>query len=321
MTKPRTRLAPSPTGALHLGNARTFLINWALAKQRNWTVALRIEDLDTPRTKLGADQQAIDMLHWLGITGLEPPIVQSAQLEPYQTAMRTLADQRLIFRCDLTRREIEMAASAPQEGEITGQCENRFPPSLRPTDPAAYQFDPDCRSNYRFVTNEKPIQFHDQIHGPQKINTAADVGDFVVWTQRQQPAYQLAVVVDDIRQGVTDVVRGDDLLSSVARQTLIYQALDAPPPKWWHVPLVVGPDGRRLAKRHGDSRLITYRRAGVCPERIIGLIASYSGICPDPVPMCLEEFTRTFSFDRLPTQQVTFTEESHRWLLADSLPS
>ena len=141
------------------------------------------------------------------------------------------------------------------------------------------------------------------------------VGDFVGWTKRATPSYQLAVIVDDARQGITDVVRGDDLLSSAARQTLLYGALDLKPPKWWHLPLVVGPDGRRLAKRHGDTRLTAYQEAGVPASRIIGLLASWSGICDKPTEMTAEEFKDGLILDSLDRGQVVFRQEHHRWLL------
>ena len=119
------------------------------------------------------------------------------------------------------------------------------------------------------------IALTDEIAGPLLHRPFDEVGDFVVWTKRGVPAYQLAVVVDDARQHVSDVVRGDDLLPSAGRQTLLYRALDHTSPRWWHVPLVLGEDGRRLAKRHGDTRLATYRDAGVPPERIVGLLAGW----------------------------------------------
>ncbi|MCA9297128.1 MAG: hypothetical protein KC983_11440, partial [Phycisphaerales bacterium] len=136
--------------------------------------------------------------------------------------------------------------------------------------------------------------------------------------KRGTPAYQLAVVVDDIRQHVTDVVRGDDLLPSAARQTLLYRALGHTPPNWWHLPLVYGTDGLRLAKRHGDTRLTTYRAQGVRPERVIGLIARWSGIDTGPADethnMTADEFAEAFDLDRLPRTRVTFTEEDDAWL-------
>ena len=129
------------------------------------------------------------------------------------------------------------------------------------------------------------------------------------------PAYQLAVVVDDARQGVTDVVRGDDLLASAARQSLIYRALRLSEPRWWHLPLVLGPDGRRLAKRHGDTHVETYRAAGVRPQRVIGLLAKWCNACDECVEMSAGDFLRAFRIDRLSKSPVTFTQEDHQWLL------
>jgi glutamyl-tRNA synthetase len=304
-----------PTGALHLGNARTFLINWALARQNQWRLLMRIEDLDGPRNKPQAAEQALDILTWLGLDYDGEVLVQSADLAPYRKAMRHLADRRLAYCCDLTRSEVEAAASAPHEqpGEGHGR-EMRYPSHLRPSDPGRFTFDRED-TNYRFVVDNETIVIHDQVAGICKQNPSEDIGDFVIWTRRGQPAYQLAVVVDDARQGVTDVVRGADLLSSASRQHLLYRALGLPEPRWWHLPLVVGPDGRRLAKRHGDTRIDTYRAAGVSPRRIIGLLAAWSGIESEPREMSAEDFRDGFELNRLDRNPIVFTEEHHRWLL------
>lgn len=313
-TKPdRTRLAPSPTGALHLGNARTFLVNWALARQAGWGIVLRIEDLDTPRVKPGAIEQTIDLLAWLGMDWDEGPLVQSHDLEPYRAAMQTLAGRGLAYACELTRGQIEDAASAPQEGVH----EIRFPPDLRPTRSQG-PFERED-TNWRFACPEEVVVFHDQFRGPTRVDPGVEVGDFVIWTRRGQPAYQLAVVIDDHRQGVTQVVRGDDLLGSAGRQLLLYRALGlAPEPGYWHLPLVRGSDGRRLAKRHGDTRLTTYRQQGVPPERIIGLIARWCGIIEQPEPMSPELFRQSLRIDRISREDIVFSEEDERWLQARS---
>src|SRR5690606_18392185 len=176
---------------------------------------------------------------------------------------------------DLTRREIEVAASAPHEPPNLGETpadepgrENRFPPHLRPPiHPRAFE---DDQTNWRFLTPDGAVTFHDRFRGDVQGTPADTIGDFVIWTKRAQPSYQLAVVVDDARQGVTQVVRGDDLLDSAARQIFLYQALElAPRPVYTHLPLVVGPDGRRLAKRHGDTRIDTYRAHGVPSTALI----------------------------------------------------
>ncbi len=318
---PTTRLAPSPTGALHLGNARTFLINWALARRLGWRIVLRIEDLDGPRIKPGAAEACIDTLRWLGIDWDTGPIIQSHDLSPYLDAMRTLAARAAAYPSELTRSEIEAAASAPQElgadpGAPVGTGEIRFPPELRPAlHPREFV---DAETNWRFAVPDRAVEFADDFAGPQRGRPIDTIGDFVIWTKRAQPSYQLAVVVDDARQGVTHIVRGDDLLDSAARQLLLYEALNlAPIPRYCHLPLVVGTDGRRLAKRHGDTRLDTYRARGVPAERVIGLLAYWSGVTnPDqpPKPMSAAEYAAGFELNRLPRARVTFTNNDDRWL-------
>lgn len=306
----RSRLAPSPTGALHLGNARTFIINWALARRSEWELLMRVEDLDSPRIKDGAVEETLDLLAWLGLDHDGDVLVQSEDLTPYRDALAHLAASECVFACSRSRKDIEQAASAPHAGDH----ETPYPRSLRP-EPGPVDLDlPDV--NFRLRVDSKPFAIHDELLGPQTCDPAAEVGDFIVWTRRGVPAYQLAVVVDDARTGVTDVVRGADLLPSAARQELIYRALGTPPPRWWHVGLVVGPDGRRLAKRHGDTRLSTYREHGVRASRIIGLMAYWCGH-ERREPMSAQEFADTLHLPRLPRDTIVFTEEDHRWLLHD----
>ncbi len=311
-----TRLAPSPTGALHLGNARTFLVNWALARQRGWRVVLRIEDLDGPRVKPEAVQGVADTLTWLGIDWDIGPLVQSHTLEPCHAAMWSLAARGLAYACDLTRSEIEAALSAPHDTTPAAPgSESVFPATLRP--PHAGQpctFDR-LDTNWRFATPPGSVEFADEAAGPQCHEPAREIGDFVLWTKRGTPAYQLAVVVDDHRQGITHVVRGNDLLPSAARQLLLYRALGlTPEPAYCHLPLVIGLDGRRLAKRHGDTRVDTYRAAGVPPERVIGLVAHWCGCTPTPAPCTPREWVSMLQLDRLPRAPVVFGSEHDAWL-------
>ena len=305
-----TRLAPSPTGALHLGNARTFLINWALARAGGWRVLLRIEDLDSPRVKPGAADRIADTLTWLGLDWDHGPTCQSHDLDPYRDAMRVLAERAMVYPCSLTRTEVERAASAPH----ADQHETRFPKHLRPSiQPGTFA---DERTNWRFVVREGDVGFADTFLGPQTHSPAQTVGDFVVWTRRGQPSYQLAVVVDDHRQGVTQVVRGADLLDSTARQLLLQRALGlTPEPTYTHLPLVVGPDGRRLAKRHGDTRIETYRDRGVPAGRIIAMLARWSGIEPNET-MTAHDFVDAFDLSTMSHDAVVFGSEDDRWLRA-----
>jgi glutamyl-tRNA synthetase len=309
-----------------------------MARQAGMRIVLRIEDLDTPRVKPGALEGLIQTLAWLGIDWDEPDAtrgvveravpglpgyyVQSRDLEPYRRAMRILCERAASYPCSLSRTEIEAAASAPQEGSH----EVAFPLSLRPPC-IARDFDAEPGTNWRLVVEPGEVAVHDRFAGARSFDVSRIVGDFVLWTKRDQPSYQLAVVVDDARQGVTHVIRGDDLLDSAARQLLVIRALDGTMardfhaawgvggPSYTHLPLVVGADGRRLAKRHGDTRLDRYRELGVPAERVIGLIGFWCGLLPAPAGMSAAEFRHAFRLDTMPHGPVVFGPEDEQWLL------
>jgi len=304
-----TRLAPSPTGALHLGNARTFIVNWILARRYGWRIVMRVEDLDGPRVRPEAIDQTLDTLRWLGLDWDGEATIQSQDLDPHAGAMDTLARAALAYPCELTRAEIAAAASAPHAGDAVPAAVTR-PRPLRPS-----TFD-NHETNWRFVTPTAPVEVDDVLVGHASLLPAEEAGDFVIWTKRGMPAYQLAVVVDDARQGVTQVVRGDDLLASAGRQVLLYQALGLRPlPTYTHLPLVLGPDGRRLAKRHGDTRLTTYQEQGVPVERILGLLAHWTLPSQPRTAINLEEFADGLDLDTMPRGPARFTPEDDAWLL------
>ncbi len=311
-----TRLAPSPTGALHLGNARTFFINWLLARQNGWRIVLRIEDLDGPRIKRGADTGAIQDLRWLGIDWDEGPVYQSSRMALYSQAVEQLLERRHAYPCICTRREASLAASAPHAEDgaqvYPGTCRDRF------ASVEAARQSCGCGPAIRFRVPEGPVEFVDRFRGPLRYHNAAEqLGDFVIAKSDGTAAYQLAVVVDDADMGITQVVRGDDLIDSTPRQLLLYRALqmEMKIPSYTHLPLIVGTDGRRLAKRHGDTRLSHYRGVGVPVGRVRALLARWCGIeCDADVSMntILEQFTMA----RLPREQITMTAEDDAWLRA-----
>lgn len=312
---PRTRLAPSPTGALHLGNARSFLVNWALARQLGWEIVLRVEDLDGPRVKAGASEEAIDVLQWLGIDWDAGPFTQRSDLAPYRAALQRLAAQGDIYPCRCTRKEIEAASLSAPHGD---EHELRYPGTCRPATPTPLP--PEALEQpgvaWRIRVPDGVTTFIDHVASEHIHHVAATTGDFLVATKEGLPSYQLAVVVDDARQRIDRIVRGDDLLASTHRQLLLQQRLGiAPPPEYYHLPLVVGVDGRRLAKRHGDSRISFYRDHGVTPERIIGLLAQWCGLGPRR-EQTATEFLAAFDLANLTQGPVTFTTEDDAWLRA-----
>jgi glutamyl-tRNA synthetase len=305
---PRTRLAPSPTGALHLGNARTFLVNWALARQQGWDIVLRIEDLDGPRVKPEAAAESIDILQWLGLNWDEGPVYQRQDLTPYRAALDRLVTQGDVYPCRCTRREIELAAlSAPHADDH----DLRYPGACRDRSDVP----PDETSAWRLRVPAEATTFTDNFAGPHQHDIDAATGDFLVATKDGLPSYQLAVVVDDARQQIDRIVRGDDLLASTHRQLLLQQRLGlTPTPGYWHLPLVVGPDGRRLAKRHGDSRISHYRARGVSAGRLIGLLAEWCGLGPRR-EMDANEFLNQFDLSAVPKTPIVFTAADDAWLL------
>src|SRR5437763_3005518 len=245
----RGRLAPSPTGAQHVGNARTYLIAWLRARAHAGRVVLRVEDIDSPRVKAGAAAQAHDDLRWLGLDWDDGPVVQTERLALYEAALRRLHQRELVYPCTCTRGDVERAASAPHDerpggaGAYPGTCAGR-----RAADAAGLA----GPYSWRFRLPRDSYSYEDVFLGPVRVDLRQAGGDFVVWKSAGTPAYQLAVVVDDAAQGVTEGIRGDDLIPSTPGQLLLYEALGLSPPRFTHVPLAVGPDGRRLAQRHAD---------------------------------------------------------------------
>lgn len=293
------RLAPSPTGLLHLGHARTFLLAWWSARAQNGRILLRIEDLDGERAKPEFIDAAKRDLQWLGIDWDGQVIIQSAGLEGITAAVERLLEQELAYPCTCTRQDLRESQSAPQLGasepRYPGTCRGRYP-SLAEAERASGR-----RAGIRLCVPEGPIQFEDRIAGPQSFDVQAEVGDFLIARRSGIPAYQLAVVVDDASESVNEVVRGDDLLPSTARQMLLQRALGLPHPRWAHVPLVLDEHGRRLAKRSADLGLSELRERGVDPQRIVAWAARSAGLgvaervtAPELLPeFSLERITRT----------------------------
>jgi glutamyl-tRNA synthetase len=320
------RLAPSPTGAQHLGNARTYLLAWLSIRSRGGKLILRIEDIDSPRVKRGAAEQAIEDLRWLGfdwdegpdIGGPNAPYVQTQRLQSYEAALEKLKAAERVYPCTCSRSDVEAAASAPhfgQEGPIyPGTCSTRRVADATLTRSVSEGSAPPFA--WRFRTTNSTRQLADLVAGPKQCNVAKDLGDFIIAKADGSPSYQLAVVADDHAMGITEVLRGDDLLPSAFRQLELYDVLGWQLPQFAHVPLVVGSDGRRLAKRHGDTRLATLRDAGLSAERLIGLLAWSCGLIEKPQPAKAHDLLSGFNLGKLSREKWTFTPQDLHWLLS-----
>jgi glutamyl-tRNA synthetase len=301
----RGRFAPSPTGRIHLGNARSALLGWLQARAAGGQFLLRIEDLDRARCKPQFVEDLYRDLAWLGLDWDETPLVQSQRDDVYREALEKLARTGRVYPCFCTRAEIARAASAPHGLSEEGP---RYPGTCAALPPEAWAERARTRvPAQRFRALPGEWCFEDGLHGRCCQDVATLVGDFVVRRNDGVASYQLAVVVDDAASHITDVLRGDDLLTSTPRQLHIYQALGLTPPRFWHVPLVLGEDGRRLAKREGAFAVAELRERGISVERVLGLLAAWSGL-GDGAPVTLQELVRRFSPELLPRSPVVARE-------------
>ena len=288
-TNYRGRLAPSPTGLLHVGHARTFWIASQRAAARRGTLILRNEDLDPQRCRAEFVDATIEDLNWLGISWQEgpdcggpfAPYTQSERRNLYLQAWKRLRETAAIYPCSCSRKDVALAVGAPNDGDdepiYSGKCRpaSSWPGAARlrrrGTDEAsvATRTDEPAGFNWRFrIPDGEEICFDDLRLGPQRMVAGRDVGDFIVWRRDDVPAYQLAVVVDDAAMGITEVVRGADLLKSTARQILLYRALGLPIPNFYHCDIVRDDAGVRLAKRHDSLSIRKLREMGWTAERV-----------------------------------------------------
>ncbi len=306
-TDVKGRFAPSPSGRLHLGNVLCCLLAWLSARQKGGQVLLRVEDLDTARCPRRHALQLEEDLRWLGLHWDEGPgsaggpYYQSQRTDLYQAALDRLMERGLVYPCFCTRAELH-AASAPHRGDgravYPGTCRRLTaaqaaargrPPALRLRVPA------------------EDWSFADGHMGVYTENLAADCGDFLLRRSDGLFAYQLAVVVDDAAMGVTEVVRGADLLSSTPRQLYLYHLLGLTPPAFCHFPLLLAPDGRRLSKRDGDAGLDSLRDR-VSPEALLGKLAYLAGFHPSAAPRTAEALLADFSWEKVPREDIRIPE-------------
>lgn len=301
------RLAPSPTGLIHLGHARTFLLAWWSVRSRGGRVVLRIEDLDGDRCSPEMVDAAKRDLEWLGLDWDGAARLQSTGIERMAAELAELEARGLVYPCVCTRGEVRQAQSAPQAGDAEprypGTCRGRFASREQAAQRSGRT------PSLRFIVPEGPVTVRDELRGEVVFDVAASVGDFVVARRDGAPAYQLAVVSDDAYDGVTEVLRGDDLLPSAARQRLLQRALALPSPAYVHLPLVLDETGRRLAKRERDLGLYDLASAGADPRAVVAWAAQSAGMRV-PERLTAREATAAFARDRLPREPVRLDRDT-----------
>lgn len=309
MARPVGRFAPTPSGYLHLGNLFCSLIAWLAAKSRGGEIILRNEDLDVERSRPEYALQAQRDLDALGLFwdqggdkgGPHSPYGQSQRFDFYRVQLEKLEAQGRVYPCFCSRAQLH-AASAPHasDGELlyNGACRDLTPEQVaekrRARSPAL-----------RLWVPEETIAFTDLHYGPQAQHLPSGCGDFILRRSDGVYAYQLAVVADDGAMGVTQVVRGRDLLSSTPRQILLYRLLGYPVPEFGHTPLLLAGDGRRLSKRDGDQSLSGILSRGYSPRDVVGCLAYLGGLLPEPAPAWPEELLPLFSWEKLPRGDIS----------------
>jgi len=301
----RGRLAPSPTGRLHLGNAWAFLLAWLAVRAAGGEVVLRLEDIDPERSRPDFAAGIVRDLRWLGLDWDEGPHEQSARLDSYAAALAGLEQAGHIYPCFCTRKELRSLASAPH-APLADDGSPVYPGTCRDLLPEQREafLRQGRRPALRLRCEDSAVSFHDLVAGPQTMTLTECGGDFALRRSDGVFAYQLAVVLDDIAMGVTQVVRGDDILSSTPRQLYLYRLLSAAAPEHAHLPLVLDHEGERLAKRHGSLTLAALRESGVSAPAITGYLAWRAGLLPALRPATPQELIADFSFERLPREPV-----------------
>ena len=302
------RFAPSPSGRMHLGNLFCTLLSWLSVKSRGGRWILRIEDLDTARCRPDYARQVEEDLRWLGLPwdeggstgGPDAPYFQSQRTALYESALARLQGMGLVYPCFCTRAQLHAASAPHREDGLTvypGTCRDLPPEEI------AARMAAGRRPALRLRVPEETVTFTDGHLGEVSEYLPTDCGDFLLRRSDGLFAYQLAVVVDDAAMGVTEVVRGADLLSSTPRQLLLYELLGLPAPRFRHFPLLLSPDGRRLSKRDGDLGLAALQTR-CTPEEVVGKLAYLAGQNPTAAPQTPQALAEAFDWNAVPRQDI-----------------
>ena len=295
------RFAPSPTGRMHLGNVFSALLSWLSAKSKEGRWLLRIEDIDPQRSHMEYAKLLMDDLQWLGLTWDGEPVFQSQRSDIYEHYYQLLQQKGLTYPCYCTRADL-LATQAPHE------CDGRvvYPGTCRPkkVEGERWSVEEKGPAATRLIVADENISFADGHYGIQSVNMAQQVGDYIIRRKDGAWAYQLAVVVDDGLMGINEVVRGRDLLLSSPQQISLSRILGFTPPQFIHLPLLINEAGQRLSKRDKSLDMGVLRQQHTAPE-IIGQLAFYAGLLPDPQPIMPCQLLKVFSWDKIPHNDIT----------------
>ena len=306
MTQVRTRFAPSPTGDLHIGGARTALFNWLLARHEKGVFILRIEDTDVARSTQESTQVILDAMTWLGMDWDEGPFYQTQRISYYQEAAEKLLKEGKAYRCYCTPEELETKREAALKAGIKPKydrtCLNRkSPPPERP-------------SAVRFLSpNEGTTVVEDLIQGHVEFDNT-ELDDLIILRSDRLPTYNFSVVVDDATMGITHVIRGNDHLNNTPRQIQIYQALGYPIPKFGHVPMILGPDKKKLSKRHGAQSVMEYKKLGYLPQAVVNYLVRLGWSHGDQEEFTCEELIEKFSLEAVGRSAAAINPGKLDWL-------
>src|SRR5688572_12779399 len=317
---PRVRFAPSPTGYLHVGGARTALFNWLYARRHGGTFILRIEDTDVERSSADMVTAIFNSMKWLGldwdegpgIGGPHAPYFQTERLEKYRAGARALVESRHAYRCFCKPDDLKAERAAAEADGRTWNYDRRCF-ALAPADVAA-RVQAGAAHAIRFLVPAGTTTFDDLVHGAIAFENA-NIEDFVILRSDNYPTYRLSVVVDDVEMQVTEVVRGDDHISNTPKQVLLYQAMAAPVPRFAHVPLILGPDKKRLSKRHGATSVGEYEAQGYLPEAMVNFLAllGWSPGSGDQEVFSRHELIARFTLEGISGGNAVFNPEKLDW--------
>ena len=308
----RVRFAPSPTGYLHVGGARTALFNWLLARRHGGVFILRIEDTDRERSNHAMTQAILDGMSWLGLQWDEGPFHQADGLAQHQADARTMLEKGRAYRCFCTPAELEARRNAHPEGPAAFRYDRRC--AQIPAEVSAERAAAGEAHTIRFLVPRGATQWMDAVYGEISFDNA-DIEDFIIVRTDGTPIYNLAVVSDDVAMRITHVLRGDDHVSNTPKQILLYQALDKPVPTFAHLPMILGPDGKRLSKRHGATAVGEYSERGILPDAMVNFLALL-GWNPgtEQEIFTRDELIAQFSLENVNKKSAVFDTQKLEWM-------